>query len=183
MLRRIFIAIALSDHGKDELARARARYAELPARWTSRENLHITFAFLGNMSDGDVEKLRAALREVLKETRPFSLLLSRLLYGPGPKDPRMIWAVGEASSDISRLKERFAKSWPRWEDERSLTIHATLARLVLSQFKRLEQEERPIVNDDIHVEIPVRSLEIMESVLSPRGAKYFVIESIPLSNI
>lgn len=182
MLHRIFIAIALSDGAKDELALARESYAKLPARWTPRENLHITFAFLGNMSDGDVEKLRAALREVLKETRPFSLLLSRLLYSPGPKDPRMIWAAGEAPSDLLRLKERFAKSWPQWKDERSLTIHATLARLILSQFRRLEEEERPVVNDDIHIDIPVRSLEIIESVLSPRGSTYSVVERITFKN-
>lgn len=180
MLRRIFIAIALSDGAKDELASARAHYANLPARWTPRENLHITFAFLGNMSDGDVETLRAALREVLKETRPFSLLLSRLLYGPGPKNPRMIWAAGETPLDLLRLKERFAKSWPQWENERSLTIHVTLARLILSQFRRLEEEERPVVNDDIHVDIPVRSLEIMESVLSSQGSTYSIVESIKI---
>lgn len=182
MLHRIFIAIALSDGAKDELALARARYANLPARWTPRENLHITFAFLGNMSDGEIEKLRAALREVLEETRPFSLLLSRLLYGPGPKDPRMIWAAGEAPPELSRFARRFQGVWLQWKNERSLNVHVTLARLILSQFRRLEEEERPVVNDDIHVEIPVRSLEIMESVLSPRGSTYSVVERITFKN-
>ena len=90
MLNRIFIALAPPDGAQDELANVRTPLAGLPARWVPRENLHITFAFLGNMSDAEVEKLHATLQEVVRGVSEFSLTLSRIAYGPDAKNPRMV---------------------------------------------------------------------------------------------
>ncbi|MBI2003125.1 MAG: RNA 2',3'-cyclic phosphodiesterase [Candidatus Wildermuthbacteria bacterium] len=180
MLNRIFIAVAPPDGAKDEIANVRTPLAGLPARWVPRENLHITFAFLGNMSDAEVEKLGATLQEVVRGVQEFSLMLSRVVYGPDASDPRMIWAVGEAPQEFLRLEEAFAKAWPLWRGEGGSVVHMTLVRLNAFAFRRMEEEERPIVERDIHIEIPVRSLEIMKSELERGGARYTILRSVPL---
>ena len=88
--------------------------------------------------------------------------------------------MGEAPQEFLRLEEAFAKAWPLWKAEHGSAVHVTLARLNAFAFGRMEEEERPVVERDIHVEIPVRSLEIMKSAPEREGAKYTTLRSVPL---
>ena len=69
----------------------------------------------------------------------------------------------------------------RYKEERSFSIHITLARLNAWEFQKIEPEERPMINEVVSLNIPVSSFEVMESTLKRTGAQYSIIESIPLS--
>jgi len=157
MLHRVFIAINLPESTREELASYQEKWPELSARWTKPENLHITLDFIGNVSDEELEEIKEETKEIYRNYKPFTLKLSKIVYGPSEKMPRMIWAIGDNGE------------------------HVTLARLREWEFQRINPEERPKINEEINIEIPVNSIEIMESKLKRGGAEYTALESVPLS--
>lgn len=158
MVKRIFIAINLPASVKSELVSFQQKWPELPARWTKPENLHITFEFIGNVSDEELENLKKKTREKFGKQKPYVVKFSRIVYGPSEKNPRMIWAIGES------------------------VHHITLARFNEWEFRRMDPEERPEINEEINIEIPVNSIEIMESKLKRGGAEYTTISNIKLND-
>ncbi len=55
--------------------------------------------------------------------------------------------------------------------------HITLARIQEWEWKKIEPEERPEVNENIDFIFTVESIEVMESVFKKGGSKYTIIES------
>ncbi len=119
-------------------------------------------------------------KEVASKHTPFDVNLTRISYGPTDKQPpRMIWAVGEKSEEFASLKENLDKSLGSSEN-REFTPHITLGRIRKWDWQRIEPEERPEINEDIDLQFPVNSIEVMESVLKRGGPEYTVLESAPL---
>ena len=179
-MHRIFLAINLPNKVKTELLGYKARWPELPARWTTEDNLHITLMFLGNISDKELKEVQKITKEVAAHHKTFSFSLSQIIYGPQKNQPRMIWAKGETPKELLLLQKELMNALGR-QEEHPFSLHITLARLNEWEFQTIELEERPTIDEEISLTIPVSSLKIMESKLRRGGAKYSIIESIPLS--
>jgi len=162
MRHRIFIAINLPENIKKKLADYQSKWPDLPARWTKQENLHITLEFLGDTTDEELLEILKDTKETAKKHEPFFINLNKIVYGPPKGAPRMVWAVGK------RIKEF------------DIIPHITLARLKTWEFKQMEPEERPEINEDINFSFEVSSIELMESELKRGGPKYTILESVPL---
>jgi len=216
MRHRIFIAINFPEEIKRGLHSCQEKIEELftpyrnevsgagPIRWTKPENLHITLAFLGYLSDEELVEVLRITKEVASRHHPFSINLYKILYGPpkmpysetksltGRRDkianrpPRMIWVEGEKSKELANLQIDLEKSLTssgkiKFEpEERSFTCHITLARIRRWEFRQIEPEERPEVNEEINLSFEVNSIEVMESQLKRAGPEYTVLESAPL---
>src|SRR3989344_2056227 len=176
MRHRIFIAINMPENIKKKLADYQSKWPDLPARWTRKENLHITLEFLGDTTDEELSEVLKTTEETARKHEPFFINLKKIVYGPSAssgqaqnKIPRMVWAMGE------KIKEF------------DITPHITLARLKTWEFKQMEPEERPEINEDIFppaggLSFEVNSIEVMESELKRGGPKYIILESCPLKN-
>ena len=86
MKHRIFIAINLPENIKKELLSFQLKWPDLPIRWVGPENLHITLAFLGYLSDEELVEVLRITREVTQRHQPFSITLNKILYGPPKKN-------------------------------------------------------------------------------------------------
>ena len=179
MLHRIFIAINLPESVKTELFSYQKKWPGLPARWIKPENMHITLVFYGNASDKEVEEIATTAKDIAKKHKTFTLKLSNIVYGPTTSQPRMLWAAGETSKELLSLQKDLGTALGRLE-KREFSLHLTLARFREWEFQRMEAAERPEVNEEISLEIPVHSIEIMESTLKRGGAEYTICESISL---
>jgi 2'-5' RNA ligase len=218
MRHRLFIAINLPEIIKNNLSNFQTKYPELPARWTKKQNLHITLVFLGYVNEHEIPEILKTTEEVAKKHNAFSLVLNRICYGPPKKTPRMVWAEGEKSEELGKLQSDLEKSLTtratakgEKEDLSSLTtklsrsesegrdevlpsssalsfkkegrpysVHITLARLNQWQFKQIELEERPQIEQDVNLDFEVNSIEIMQSHLKRTGAEYLLLQSIAL---
>ncbi|MBI1984631.1 MAG: RNA 2',3'-cyclic phosphodiesterase [Candidatus Wildermuthbacteria bacterium] len=185
MMHRVFIAINLPESVRQELASAKGRWPELPAKWAKQENLHLTLVFHGNASDQELEEIKQNAKAIAGKHKPFSLKLSKIVYGPTGKNPKMIWAIGPESKELLMLQKDLSKSLlgdsvPKLETEQDFSLHITLGRLKEFEFSRIDLEERPEINEQIDIEIPVSSVDIMESKLRRSGAEYSVIENCKL---
>lgn len=162
-MKRIFIAINLSEEIKKELSSFPAKWPELPVRWTKKDNLHITLKFWGYISNEELAEICQKTKELTSKHRPFTVTLNKICYGPPKKSPpRMVWAVGE------KIKEF------------DFTPHITLGRIQTWQWQQIEPEERPEINEEINLSFEVNSIEVMESALKKGGPKYTILESFKL---
>lgn len=160
MKHRIFIAINLPEWVKKELVRYQDKWPELPIRWTKKDNLHITLEFLGYLTDEEVAKTCQETKEMVLKHKPFTVTLNRICYGPPKKmPPRMVWVVGEKIQELG------------------LFPHITLGRIRTWDWRRIEPEERPEVEEEINLNFEVNSIEVMESVLKRGGVEYTILES------
>lgn len=152
------------------------------AKWTKKDNLHITVEFLGGLTDVEIADVCKSVGEVAKNHNSFSINLNKILYGPPQKNPpRMIWAEGERADELVELKkdlQEFLLEVVRFRpDVKGFSPHITLARIKEWEFKKIEPEERPEIDEDIDLVFTVESIEVMESELKRGGPAYTILES------
>lgn len=188
MSHRIFIAINLPERIKNELSKYQTKWPDLPIRWTKKDNLHITLLFIGPVKEEELPEICKALEKIAKENAPFEITLNKLCYAPPKKmPPRMVWAKGEQSKELTILKKGlenalldslFKESLN--PEKRIYSPHITLGRIRKWEFRRIEPQEQPVVNEEISLSFDVNSIEIMESKLKGSGAEYAVLGSYNL---
>lgn len=138
MSLRLFAAVAVPDDIADRLA---ALMRGLPgARWTPRENLHITLRFFGELSEPVVEDLDAAIDAAVAAMPPFEVRLKGAgAFGGG--DPHAVWiGVDDASGALARLAEgceRGARQVGLKPEARKFVPHVTLAKLAGCELDRV----------------------------------------------
>lgn len=179
---RIFIAINLPSDIKKVLGRFSATWSDLPAKWVSEENLHITLAFLGDLTDLQLGEVCMATKQVAQKHQALDIMLNRVGYGPaGTMPPKMVWASGEKLKELSALKKDtevlLCDKIPFTPERRAFAPHVTLARISAFGFKAINPEERPEIDQVIDMVFTVESIEVMESQLGRGGPRYTVIES------
>jgi len=187
---RIFVAINLPEEIKNELFAYSEKWSVLPAKWTPRDNLHITLEFLGNLTDEEIGEVCVAVKNVAERHGSFSLNLNKIIYGPPLRPgsgqakkipPRMIWAEGDKSKELSELRGDLENSLlerVRFVPEnRVFAPHITLARINAWIWKGIELEERPEINELLDLMFTVESIEVMESELHRGGPEYTILES------
>ena len=188
MRHRIFIAINPPEEIKKELISLRDKWLELPCRWTKKDNLHITLAFLGYLSEKELPDILEETREVGQAHSPFLIKLNKICYGPPRKmPPGMIWVEGEKSEELTILQNDLSKRLVNpgasfGTERKTFRPHITLGRIRQWEFRRIEPEERPEINEDISLGFEVNSIEVMESRLKRGGSEYTILESCPLSS-
>ena len=157
MRHRIFIAINLPEEIKEELFNYQNRFEDEGgwARWTKKDNLHITLEFLGYVDDKDMAKVLEKTQNFALKTTAFSVKLDKIDYFPNTEEPKYIFATGDG-------------------------YHVTLARIKEWQWRRIDPEERPVAEEDISLEFQVSSIEVMESVLKRSGSEYTILRSYKL---
>ncbi len=186
-LHRIFIAINLPENIKLEFARFQDFWPRLPARWTKKENLHVTVDFLGNANDQEVKEICDIAIETAKRHGSFDLWFDRVVFGPlGKMPPRMVWATGKKSEELGALRCDLANSLYEFAGADSnggdigFAPHVTLARIDQSGSRQMEIEEIPMIDEKINNVFLVESIELMESELRRGGPRYTVLESVKL---
>lgn len=185
MSHRIFIAVNLPDNVKKKLVEYEENWPDLAVRWTKKENLHITLLFLGYLNDEELLEVINAAKEVSLKNKPFSINLNKIIYGPPKKiPPRMVWVEGKESQELADLQKNLENSLFGGEESkaRPYSPHITLGRIKTWEFRKLEPEERPEVNEDISLSFEVNSIEVMESRLKRGGPDYIILESCPLKS-
>jgi len=210
-MHRVFIAINLPEEIKKELSSFQEKWPELPCRWTKKENLHITLAFLGYLSDEELLEVLKIIKEVAIRNSSFSINLKKICYGPPKKipprppkfpeivteekeweqkfgRPRMVWVEGEKSEELGKLQKDLENSLLASSIRKGLpkpvarpyTPHITFGRIRAWEFRQIEPEERPQVEEEISLSFEVNSIEVMESQLKRGGAEYTVLETCSL---
>jgi RNA 2',3'-cyclic 3'-phosphodiesterase len=187
---RLFVAIALSDAARQELAAAQARLRRLilPVRWVEPAGAHLTLKFLGATDPERVAALIAALRAVAAQSAPFTLYTSAPGVFPNARRPRVLWlGLAGPLEQLAALQVAVdttleALAFPR--DTQPFRPHLTLGRV----------RERATIGDPAALTaafvalgkraaapVPVTALCLLRSELQPGGAHYTPLAILPFA--
>ena len=157
----------------------------MPVAWVAPQNFHITVKFLGGIDEERVPTIVEAVRAATAGHRAFTLEIRGLGAFPAPTRPRVLWAgVTEGAAALIALAGAVdaALAALGFEREaRAFTAHVTLARV-------REPRRVPPLADAIDRAGAQRfggplidHVALVRSDLSPRGARYTPLATIPLA--
>jgi 2'-5' RNA ligase len=187
---RLFVAVDIDAASRREAERLRTHLrVQRPAferalRWVEPPKLHLTLRFLGEQPSPD--PFRRALETPFAQP-PFSFVWGAPAWLPPRGRPRVFHvAVGQGGEALARLADEVtARLVPLGvpPEDRPFTAHLTLARVREDAGSSvLVRRDDPILQQPFAtgVAVPVDSVVLYQSRLSPRGPEYRVEHRVAL---
>jgi len=179
---RTFIALELSQTVRNKLF----AHAELISgndklqqiRWLTKENYHLTLAFLGNVEHILISSLKLKLKQILssEQTVPFRFI--EITPFPFSGTPRIAAAMLEHSDELIQLQHNTAKCVRAIGislEHRRFKPHVTLGRLKSRSRKSIVFKPQQIFLEGVSEKVV-----IFQSELAPKGAVYTSLGDISL---
>jgi RNA 2',3'-cyclic 3'-phosphodiesterase len=184
---RLFFSVPLSDEARSAAGgavRAMKRAAgDAPLSWTKDEQLHFTLAFLGEQPEEVLERLREAAAPCAA-LRGFGLTLAGAGAFPDPRRARILWlGAGEGARELEELASLLRgglRSAGFTLEERPFRAHLTVARVKPGGERGASRALGAAPQGGI-AQMRVDRLCLMQSQLSPRGAKHGLLDEIRLA--
>jgi 2'-5' RNA ligase len=186
---RAFIAIALNPDLlaalKNVQHQLQARLPSVPVRWAHPEQLHLTLKFLGHVPRERLADSAAALNRASTGIAPFQLALEGVGCFPHPKNPRVVWiGINGELPSLRRLQIQIDEQTQGIGDhseERVFQPHLTLGRVNApgQQARELGELVQTASFPDLG-RWTVREIHLIQSVLSPDGARYSTLATAAL---
>jgi 2'-5' RNA ligase len=179
-IRRIFIALDLTDEVRHGLSAHLADWLPLPGSAPPPANWHITLRFLGKMDQVAYETLLARLYGA-DLGPPFELAFGALGAFPRPARATVLWLGTEAGShevaDLAAVVEQSVVEAGFMPEERPFHPHLTLSRI------RPPQDVRPLIEavPPFPLVQVVDRVTVFESHLGRGPATYDDLECFELS--
>ena len=169
---RLFVALNLPDEVSDYL---KSLQAQLPsAKMNLAKDFHLTLQFLGDVSVDQVMEIKSALYHVFMPYLKFKLGKIGVFKSRG--EVKVVWAGLEFPEELMRVHSEIEEQLAPlgFFNDKAFKPHLTLAR-VKECGVDFESELNGI--EVLEKEFEVSEFELMESHLSPEGAKYEIIET------
>jgi 2'-5' RNA ligase len=168
---RLFVAVWPPPDVVDQIA-ARARPTVIGLRWTGPDQWHVTLRFFGWVDDQ--AEVSAALAAAVSGLAPVEATVGpsvgrfghRVLHVPVEGLGQLAAAVVTATAGLGKPPE-----------DRAFSGHLTLARVGRGARVNL----RALAGEPVNARWPVSDVTLVESRLSPAGARYEMVERFPLT--
>lgn len=192
---RLFAAITLGPELQKVLGAAvrklqdalRERRDYSAVRWVPPDKIHLTLKFLGQVDEGRIPEVIAALEESSSGITQFKLTVHGLGCFPNARRPTVIWAglasqVSLAAELVKRLEDSFDRlGFPR--ETRPFSPHLTLGRVR----REVGHADRAAVGAIVEAfpaqrygAIAADAIHLIKSDLKPGGPVYTTLRSIAL---
>jgi 2'-5' RNA ligase len=186
---RLFVAINLPTALKTTLAKVQQDLQSTTnpemLKTIDSEQLHITLKFLGYVEPSLRPAIEKAIAQACAGCEHFHLRAERAGCFPGPRSPRVIWMGIEGDlSPLLALQKRLDAATAPWAEpeQRAFKPHLTLARV-----KEANRPDVKSIGRFLHKhqasdfgEWQVRTIDLMQSLLSRAGPTYACLYSAPL---
>lgn len=177
---RLFFAIEIPEHIKEETMNL-AKIGERDVwRWTAKENLHLTVVFIGYLAEEQLTSVIEAGQKAVSNIQSFVLKCKEIGYGPDSNE-RMIWLRLEKKDILNELKNELEKALLDnginfQTDYKEFNPHVTLARLKFGTDKPNRQNKKSYIK-----EFPAEEVMLFNSNRKKGGTEYEPIQSFPLN--
>lgn len=187
-MTRTFIALELNEALQRHLSGlVRSMARELPAlRWVNPAEIHLTLAFLGELSEEQLALSMQATERAARGIAPFDYRLTHLGTFGSPRS--VLWVgIDEPSGRLQQLHRLLNSELEQRGfavDTRPFSPHLTLSRIK----KPIKPEEQAILQQFLDgtrgsISSPpyhVQHLSVMKSDLSSTGARYTCLHNYAL---
>lgn len=184
MVKRLFIAVKVEKcHGLSQfVTQIRYDLEKEGIKWVEMGNMHISICFLGNIRPEKLQDISTALQSSAGRSNPFPLYIGGCGWFSDKSGPKVIW-MGVKSEGLCQLHDEVTKSLKNtgiYTQKRTFRPHITLGRI-----KHLKNKNNLIQTLKKHDDKQICSLTVNEfllyqSVLTPKGPQYSVLEKFRL---
>jgi len=179
MPHRLFIAIPVSPDLGYRITQWQEQHQDLPVKWIGAKDLHITLIppWQDEHPDELIERLGKFNSPAFMKPAQFEHVRS----GPTRFNPRLLWALGEATPDLLKLKKEVEHTLAFEPDNRPFKLHLTLARFASGR-------EIPFFLKRFHDRVswtqPLDRIALYESHIDPAGGvTYDILAEFPCSSL
>ena len=175
---RLFVALAIPDSVAATMFLIQAGVPG--AKWQTREQLHLTLRFIGEVDGRDGSMIDDALAAI--SGPPFTLALKGVGEFGG-KTPRALWAGVSDPAAVTHLARKIETAMQRIglpAEERKFTPHVTLARLRGAPAVKVIDY---LADHALYASAPckVHEFRLYSSMLTPDGSVYVPERVYPLT--
>ena len=175
---RLFVAIALPDSVKDRIALLNGGIPG--AKWTDRDNLHLTLQFIGEMPDDRLADIHHALSRIRQP--PFEIAIAGIGHFTQGRFATLLWLGIDRNEALMQLRDKVVQALKRAgvdSDGRRFAPHITMARLQRPPEARLAEY---VASHNLFrlPPFPVTSFTLFSSFLSSSRAIYTAEADYPL---
>lgn len=184
---RLFVAINVPSSVRSGIWETAAplRDGGYPVKWVGRDGIHLTLKFLGEVEPARLERVEGELTAAILGTKQFPLPICGFGAFPTPARPRVVWVGCEGIAPLEILQHEVELAMQRSgfpAEARPFRPHLTLGRVkrgarsaslagLGAELERLEFTAEPLV----------ASVDLMQSRLSPGGARYERLHAVELA--
>lgn len=148
----------------------------LIGKFVERENIHVTIAFIGEVDENNVKEIIEKLENCLNNFSAFKISLEGLKIIPNENFIKIVGIniKGEYLKEINRAVGECLKA----------SFHED-SKLTLCRVKKVQDKRKikSFLDENSHVnmgEIYVKELNLVKSVLTKNGPKYFTLHKFKL---
>ncbi|WP_435177236.1 RNA 2',3'-cyclic phosphodiesterase [Halorussus sp. AFM4] len=183
---RLFVSVDLPDELADAVADVQEEFAGASGlNFVDPEQAHVTVKFLGEVNQGELPRVKNALRRAVDEAdvAPFEATYEGLGVFPDIGYIQVVWlGVSDGSDELTALHEAVEREVTRLgfdPEDHEFTPHVTIARMEHAGGKELVQENVEELSPTVGA-TQVEEIRLTESVLTDEGPEYSTVESFPL---
>lgn len=173
---RCFVGWILPNDLKERVWEISEKISKLPlkAKFVEKENLHINFSFLGEVSEDKINLMYKDLEKLCSETRVIKIFVGGVKPIPSEKRIRVI-AIDVLSTEL----ENFMRKIIGKIGGKNKPPHITLCRV-----KKVEDKEMITIAKKFGIfdEFYIKKVQVIESVLRRDGPTYKVLREFDLIN-
>lgn len=180
---RLFIALNPPEDARERLAAevlAPLCKALPGVRWVRPETLHLTLAFLGECTDAQRRGAEDAVRRVAPAHAPLEVRFTHLGVFPSGARPRVVWAGLADPEPVGALHRALMREGFSMEGAApTYHPHLTLGRVPPPAVSHARRALPEVLNRSLELPAPFRTLDLMQSTLTPTGPRYTALLSAP----
>ena len=183
---RLFVSVDLPDDLAEKVAAIQEEFADASGlNFTDSCQVHVTLKFLGDVTDGQLPRVKNAIRRAVQkaDVGPFEASYEGLGVFPDISYISVVWlGVTDGTEEMTALHEAIEREVTRLgfdPEDHDFTPHVTLARMEHAGGKELVQDNVEELEPTVGT-VEVSEIHLTESVLTEEGPEYSTLESFAL---
>ncbi len=181
MTHRLFIALEIPEEAIDKVCKIRDEIYGIPnnVKWESKDKLHITLKFLGDVGENMTELIINQLDAIVYD----KFIAEFSFFGIFNKNnlPKILWIGLKENKKLIELQNKVENTIELLgfeKEQRRFKPHITLLRLKgkeeLKKIYKFQKYSFPKINFNIE------KILLLKSILKPSGSEYSVVKSFNL---
>ncbi len=175
-MTRLFVSIELSDEIKEKIKKMKYNFPDsiLRAKFTTKNNMHITLKFIGEKPYDDINDIIEAINKSCNDISQFEIDYKKVGAFPNSRNPKIIW-VGCSSPRMLELSKNIDTNFATIgiaKETRPFSPHITIARVKEVYNKQKTNDIIVSLKDTVLGKDKVNKIYLKKSVLTPNGPMY-----------
>lgn len=161
-----FVAIPLPPSLIDQLLAIQKQLTKLnhPIVWERPEKLHITFLYLGKLSQSKTRRLSSILKHVAGQTPPITAQVGYLDYFFKKHEQGVVWiGVQSSQQQLEQLHKHLVKALNH--EGFSLSNKKLIPHITLGRLKKVRQQQMAMLSELTDLDLPLLDTLIIDQLV------------------